>query len=119
MSTRPVWSPTIALARRIGQELGADCMILVRSESGRWAGASWGRTRARCADLGRIMDGLFDDGRLDGGIDRGDERAVEPSRRVKFHCSCIRPNPCRCESACCDESCLNCGLAPRAEEPRP
>ena len=71
--SRPRWAPTIALARRVGQELGADCMILVRSETGQWGGASWGRTRERCADLGRVMDGLFDDGRLDGMVDDGDE----------------------------------------------
>ena len=76
--SNPRWAPTIALARRIGQELGADCMILVRSEQGQWGGASWGRTRERCASLGRVMDGLFDDGRLDGMIaDDGDAETAK------------------------------------------
>ena len=76
--SNPRWAPTIALARRVGQELGADCMILVRSEGGQWGGASWGRTRERCASLGRVMDGLFDDGRLDGMI--ADEGDVETAK---------------------------------------
>ena len=54
------------------QELGADCMILVRSEGGQWGGASWGRTRERCASLGRVMDGLFDDERLEDRVDVAD-----------------------------------------------
>ena len=45
-------------------------MILVRSETGQWGGASWGRTRERCANLGAVMDGLFDDGRLDDTIEQ-------------------------------------------------
>lgn len=60
------WHPSVPLARRIGRELGADVMVLVRSESGRWCGASWGRTMARCASMGAALDRVFDARLLDG-----------------------------------------------------
>ncbi len=58
--TLEIWHPSISLARRIGHQLGADVMILARSEGGRWAAASWGRTSERCASIGRVLDRIFD-----------------------------------------------------------
>lgn len=54
------WYPDVPLARRIGQELGADVIVIARSERGRFCGASWGRTREKCETLGRVLDNIFD-----------------------------------------------------------
>ncbi len=80
------WHPSVALARRLGRELGADVMILARSETGQWAAASWGRTAARCASVGRALDVVFNAiDTLDrsktlamGLVDGGDDEDGEP-----------------------------------------
>ena len=70
------WHPGVPLARRIGQELGADVIVIARSENGQWCGASWGRTKARCESLGRVLDELFDTGPMLGTITMVDTMAT-------------------------------------------
>jgi len=50
--------PTISDVRAIGRRLMADGAVLLVFDRRRYAAASWGRTRAECADMAAFVDRL-------------------------------------------------------------
>lgn len=51
----------ISEARDLGRKYGGDVIVLVRSEHGQWSGSSWGRTKARCSEMAKVLDRIFDE----------------------------------------------------------
>jgi len=50
--------PTIDDARKLGRKLGARGVIVLCFDTDRIAGVSYGRTKADCKNMGRLLDAL-------------------------------------------------------------
>lgn len=55
-------SPEVAVAREAAKKLGAEQVVVVfiKADSGQFGMASYGETKALCAEAGKLGDALFD-----------------------------------------------------------
>lgn len=64
--TKPFLPPAVHQARKLGQFANArGVIVLMVTDEGQVAGASWGRDRADCQAMGRLLDEIVDG--VDGG----------------------------------------------------
>jgi hypothetical protein len=53
--------PHVTEAKAIAERIGADAVVVLAFNDGSVAGASYGRTKAKCAATGKWMDALIDE----------------------------------------------------------